>query len=158
MKETIRKRCSDLEAIENTTDSNDVGELLDKFQNILIETKQEKTQIEKLNENKQEIGQPDQTLDKSKFEENVVTSKNCTKYTEKVNYFSKTSTQKDKQINDKYKLAKEKILKNKEKNTKYGKAKSMSLNECFILLKEHEKRVQVRILSCALLSEFSSSN
>ena len=63
----------------------------------------------------------------------------------RVNYFLKKSGDEKHKDNSKLKQVKEKIMKNMESYNKYSKAKSIPLNECFVLLKEHEKRVQVNV-------------
>lgn len=59
------------------------------------------------------------------------------------NYFAKATNGDKLAEKIKYKQIKEKILMKKANSTKYPQAKTIPLNECFLLLKEHEKRVQV---------------
>jgi len=163
IEEIIRKRCNELEKepkineVElelnkdkntNTVDNNNLRELLDKFQQVKLEKNKDfKEETQSSNENGVSTIKDEKTDNDFNFEENskkiesIAVKKDIK--SEPVNYFSRTATTTDK-VNDQIRIKqiKKKILNNMASQTKYPKAKSIPLNEAFLLLKEHEKRVQ----------------
>lgn len=149
VEEIIARRCADLEnnnysVKRDPAKTEDLGDLLDKFQSILIEKKNAKD--EKMEVKTEEVTitiKDEKSGEEPKFEDRVLVKEEKIEAKEPVNYFSRTESKKDKTTIDqlKYKEVKEKVLKNMV--SKATKAKSIPIHECFLLLKEHEKRVQV---------------
>lgn len=168
IEDVIRKRCSkleqeqiDVEINKSKVPDDNLNDLLNKFEKILIERKHneysedskvKKIESENLESNKN-VGKICDDMEKTilvknEMDVNGPTEKNpivtnSTIKTEHINYFARKATVGDK-INEKERLkqVKQRILENMKKSNKYPTAKSIPLNECFILMKEHEKRVQ----------------
>lgn len=151
VEEIIARRCADL---ENNNDSvkkdqqlpaktEDLGDLLDKFQSILIEKKN--VTVEKMEVKTEEVTftiKDEKSGEEPKLVDKEMVKEEKTEEKKPVNYFARTESKKDNTIDQlKYKEVKEKIL--KKMISKSTKAKSIPIHECFLLLKEHEKRVQV---------------
>merc|ERR1719468_396045 len=151
IEEVIVKRCAELENKEKTEvkQETDLTDLLDKFQNILIEKKKETSQEDATLDSKEDVKsntlinsikdeqlRSEITADIEKKEKTKIKTEN------EQNYFAKASNDDKLAEKLKYKQIKEKILMKKATSTKYPQAKTIPLDECFLLLKEHEKRVQ----------------
>ena len=162
IEEIITRRCAELELktdvkIDQQTKTEDLGDLLDKFQSILIEKRKvDETLSAEESQSKEEVTEVNVTIKDERSVEEMKqiesksqdkTIKTVKKETEEVkniaiNYFARTESKKDTDIDQlKFKEVKERILKNMA--LKSTKAKSIPLQECYILLKEHEKRAQV---------------
>ena len=161
----IVKRCAELENKEKTEvkQETDLTDLLDKFQNILIEKKKDTSQEDATLDSKEDAksntlinsikdeqlrseitADIDSKENKMKIQESLINKEKTKIKTEnEQNYFAKASNDDKLAEKLKYKQIKEKILMKKATSIKYPQAKTIPLDECFLLLKEHEKRVQV---------------
>lgn len=151
----ILKRCSELEefeAVNNkeniSTNDNDLGELLNKFQGILIEknktveveiAKNEDNNIKDENLLENTPCEVKTEVKNEKVEPIIIKSEKI----QNDNYFARKAPKQEK-IDDELKLRqiKEKILKNMVNKSKFPKAKMISLQESFLIVKEQERRVQ----------------
>lgn len=164
IEEVIVKRCAELENKEKTEvkQETDLTDLLDKFQNILIEKKKDTSQEDATLDSKEDVksntlinsikdeqlrseitADIDSKENKMKIQESLINKEKTKIKTEnEQNYFAKASNDDKLAEKLKYKQIKEKILMKKATSIKYPQAKTIPLDECFLLLKEHEKRVQ----------------
>ena len=118
----------------------DVNSLLDKLENLDVKLNNEsavKNDSEKeINNNK-----------KSQDDKPISLLKQPPK-PKNANYFAKTHEKTSTKLNtdDRLNAIKEKILKKKEAQVKFKETKCIPVDECFKLLKDHEKKIQVALI------------